>query len=255
MSFNVNNTGYNAYRTSYEYGTKAGNQAAKTDGQAKSVNQAKSAGKPDYGEGTLSVKAQDFLKKIREKYGDFDIFVGDSDEALNKLSAGSDKDVSVMFSADEIEKMAEDESYAGERLSQMETAVADARKLVEDYNNSDESKESGTVITGIKITMNEDGSTSVFAELEKVNKEQRERLEAKREEKAKEAKTAEKKEAEKTEKAEKPAKAEKPEKPGPRTLVEADTVGELFEKIKNFDWNTVDRPEDRFKGKHFDFSV
>ncbi len=244
MSFNVNNTGYNAYRTSYEYGAKA-------DRQAK-PDKVKTADKPDYGESTLSVKAQDFLKKIREKYGDFDVFVGDSDEALNRLSAGSDKDVSVMFSADEIEKMAEDEEYANERLSQMETAVADARKLVEDYNNSDESKESGTVITGIKITMNEDGTTSVFAELEKVNKEQRERLEEKRAEKAEKEKSAEKKEAEKTDKADKP---EKPGKPNPRTQIEASTVQELFDKIKNFDWSTVDKSDEQYKGKHFDFSV
>ncbi len=272
MNFNVNNTGYNAYRTAYDHGLKTDRQAG-ADKQAKAGNQVKRADKPDYGEGTLSVKAQDFLKKLRDRYGDLDVFVGDSDEALNRLAAGSDKDVSVMFSADEIEKMAEDESYADERLSQMETAVTDARKFVEDYNESDESKESGTVITGIRITMNDDGTTSVFAELEKVNKDQQERLDAKREAKAKEAKAKENKDAlkpekpEKTEKAEKtdkgekadgidgPGKAGSPGRHGLRTGIEAGSLDELLSKIRSFDWSTVDRSDEKFKGRHFDFSV
>ncbi|MCR5277881.1 MAG: DUF6033 family protein [Lachnospiraceae bacterium] len=244
MSFNVNNTGYNAYRTQYDYGKKTDTtrKAAETD-------------KPDFGESTLSVKAQDFLKNIREKYGDFDIFVGDSEEALDAQSAGSDKDISVMFSADEIEKMAEDEDYANERLSQMETAVADARKFVEDYNNSDESKESGTVITGIKITMNPDGTTSLFAELEKVTEEQRKRIEESREKKAEEAKKENAEKADDNKDKEVKPEKEEPYKPGPRTRIEADTFDELLEKIKAFDWSTVDKSDEQFKGQHIDFSV
>ncbi|MCR5311467.1 MAG: DUF6033 family protein [Lachnospiraceae bacterium] len=200
----------------------------------------------DYGEGTLSVKAQELLKKLRDKYGDYDIFVGDSEEALNDLSRGSKKTVSVMFSADELEKMAEDEEYANTRMAEMEKAAGDVLKFMEDYNNSEESKESGTMVKSVAVTINPDGTTSVFAELAKVNEAQRERIE--------------KSMADKKEKAQEDKKADglrKKEKPEPITLtrVSADSLEELKKIVSGFDWSPFMQEQAVPKGQHFDFSV
>ncbi len=220
------------------------------------TGKADKTGKKDYGEGTLSVKAQELLKKLRDKYTDYDIFVGDSEEALNDLSKGSNKDVSVMFSADEIEKMAEDEEYMNTRLSDMEKAVGEAVKFMEDYNNSDESKESGQMIKSVAITVNSDGTTSVFAELAKVNDAQRERIEKAQAEKADKAKEEAKK-AEKEKSAGKPEKSEKADKEEPVkvTKVTADSLEELKKIIGEFDWSIFEKADESVKGQHIDFTV
>lgn len=200
----------------------------------------------DYGEGTLSVKAQELLKRLRDKYGDYDIFVGDSEEALNELSAGSSKAVSVMFSADELEKMAEDEEYANTRMAEMEKAAEDVLKFMEDFNNSEESKESGTMVKSVAVTVNPDGTTSVFAELAKVNEAQRERIEKS---------MAEKKEKAQEEKAREASKEKEKPEPIPVTRISADSLEELKKLVSGFDWAPFIQEQAAPKGQHFDFSV
>ena len=81
------------------------------------------------GEEKLSAKAQDFLAKLREKYGDYDFFV--SEDLSNPLdkTASSTKAYSVLFTPDEIEKMAADEEYADKVMGDVEKAIGVADKL------------------------------------------------------------------------------------------------------------------------------
>ena len=253
MNFDVTKS-FNYGQASKAYSNPAlHKQGANGPDKAGKADKAEKAGKKDYGEGSLSVKAQELLKKLRDKYSDYDIFVGDSEEALNDLSKGSKKDVSVMFSADEIEKMAEDEEYMNTRLSEMEKAVGEAVKFMEDYNNSDESKESGRMIKSVAVTVNSDGTTSVFAELTKVNEAQRERIEKAQAEKADKAK-AEAKKAEHEKAAKRPEKPEKPETVK-TAVVSADSLEELKKVIGEFDWSIFDKADESVKGQHIDFSV
>ena len=55
----------------------------------------------------LSAKAQSYLEKLREKYGDYDFIV--SNDMDTSKTVGSTKEYSVMFSTEELEKMAEDD--------------------------------------------------------------------------------------------------------------------------------------------------
>ena len=61
----------------------------------------------------LSKKAQDILKKLKDKYGNMDFFVSDTTddtEARQIMSRGT-KEYSVLLSSDELEKMAEDGTF------------------------------------------------------------------------------------------------------------------------------------------------
>ena len=71
----------------------------------------------------LSSKAKEYLKSLREKYGDYDFLVGNSTDDLKTLSKSGSKEFSVIFSNAEIEKMATDEKYAAEKMQGVEGAV------------------------------------------------------------------------------------------------------------------------------------
>ncbi|MBR5637684.1 MAG: hypothetical protein IKW81_12220 [Pseudobutyrivibrio sp.] len=89
--------------------------------------------KVDDKESKLSAKAQDFLKKLREKYKDYDFIIANEDDDRDQLASSSNKEYSVMISSDEIEKMANDEEYSNKILGQMETAIDASKKISEEY--------------------------------------------------------------------------------------------------------------------------
>lgn len=208
-------------------------------------------------ESKLSSKAQDFLKNLRSKYGDYDFLVGNSSDDLKTLSKSGSKEFSVIFSNAEIERMANDEKYAEEKMQGVEGAVKMSKRIAEENGFASalgENGENGT-INKISIVVGDDGSTKIFAELEKSSDKQKERISKAREKKAEEKKAADKKAAEKKAK-------EKLEKKNPymkddkdsvkRTTVEATTVEELIDKIKNVDWSKVN---DSHSGDRFNFSI
>lgn len=190
-------------------------------------------------EAKLSSKAQGLLKSLRNLYGDFDFFVGNSTDDLKALSKSGSKEFSVIFSNEELEKMADDADYAKEKIQAMENAVQMSKKISGQNEQISDLVNSGDLagmISKISITVDDKGGTKIFAELEKASEKQREQLE-----KAKEKRAEEKKEAEKEEKV-----------PVKRTIVEAESVEELLEKIRNLDWDKVS--EERL-GARFDFTV
>ena len=83
-------------------------------------------------EAKLSKKAQDFLATLREKYGDYDFLIGNSTDDLKELSKSGCKEFSVIFSSAELERMANDEKYANEKMQGVEGAVKMARRIAEE---------------------------------------------------------------------------------------------------------------------------
>lgn len=146
----VNNL-YNQFGFNKVKKTKA---AEKTEAVEVKKTEAK---KPESTENKLSDKAKDYLKKLREKYGDYDFVVADTKEDQDALAAASDKDISVMVSSEELEKMADDEEYGNKRLAQMEEAVEATKDLSE---NADLSK--------LTIELGDDGILKLFADLERI---------------------------------------------------------------------------------------
>ena len=180
------------------------------------------------GEEKLSAKAQEFLAKLREKYGDYDFFV--SEDLSNPLdkTASSTKAYSVLFTPDEIEKMAADEEYADKVMGDVEKAIGVADKL----SNSGELGE-GVSISRIAISIDSDGNMKLFAELERASAERQERMEAAKDKKAEEA--AKKEKADKAKEEEK----EKPKSLLQRTRIEASSEEELLEKIRGLNWDEI----------------
>jgi hypothetical protein len=166
----------------------------------------------------LSDKARKLLENLRDKYGDCEFLVGTGSDELSALSRRATKEFSVIFTDEEIERMAADENYAKEKISAMENAIDMSRKISEQngFISAFESLKPGdTIIDKIDTVVDDNGMTRYLAELSKVTEAQKERIEEARAEKAEE-KAAEK-----------------------RTVVEATSWEELLEKIKEIDWENI----------------
>lgn len=194
----------------------------------------------------LSKKAQDFLKNLRSKYGDYDFMIGNGSDEIRSLSKSGSKEFSVIFSSAEIEKMANDEKYAAEKMHAVENSVNMCRKICEQqgYVSAFDSSKSGIgTINKIGVISDENGNMKFFAELEKTSSKQKERLEKSREKKAEEKKLAERKANKKNPYEKDTIK---------RTTIEATSYNELLDKLEAFDWGKV---ADSKSGDRFDFSV
>lgn len=239
-----------AYQQTNGYYNNSVNSKAKQQTKTASSEKAQSTGYVDQKkESSLSRQAQDVLKRLRSKYGDMDFMVADfnnGDEAKEILSRGT-KEFSVLFSSDELEKMASDEKYMQEKINGMEGAVRMSKQINTKFGQEQAFGMKGTEgvdIAKIGIAFNNDGTTSFFAELEKSSAKQRERIEAAREEKRAEKKT----EKELQSYAKNSADTK-------RTTVSANSMEELLKKIKNVDWNAVKAESQPENGRNYDFSI
>ena len=170
-------------------------------------------------ESSLSQRAQELLKKLRETYGNMDFFVGDPNRANNfkDIFSRSTKEFAVIISGEELEKMASDEEYAAKCMEKIESAVSMAERIHQELAAGEYAN--GMKLNKLVISINQDGTTSFFAELIKSGEKQRERIEEAREERH-----AEKKEQEKRMEREKHAE---------RIRIRADSIEELLEEIRN----------------------
>lgn len=170
--------------------------------------------KATIGETQLSEKAQTLLKKLRETYGDMDFFVADfskGDNAKDILSKAG-KEFSVILTVEELEKMASDEKYEKEYMGRVQGARRMSEQINKEYGFTSTFGEaaSRTKVSKIGISINEDGTTTFFAELEKSSQQQRERIENAREEKL----------------------AERKKQAEQMMMVQADSIEELIEWVK-----------------------
>lgn len=188
----------------------------------------------------LSDRAKKLLKELRKTYGNMDFMVADyetEEEAAHYLSRGT-KEYSVLIDPETLEQMAADEDTKKKYLGIIEEATA---KFDDMKENLGEKKDE---VVRIGVTIGKDGTVSYFAELEKMSEAQRERIE-----KAKEEKKDEK--SEKTERREDRFLSEGIKK----TKVQAASVEDLLEKIKNVDWDPIKGEEVKGRESRFDYSV
>ena len=188
-----------------------------------------------------------FLDSLKKKYGNMDFMVADFDDeqsAKEILSRGT-KEFSVLFSPDELEKMASDEKYLDEKIKGMEGAVRFSERINDEfgYESVFQKNSDGVQVTNVGISFNDDGTMTYFAELEKVNEKQQERLENAREDKA-----------EKAEKANKNEKVSKATSSTKKTVVYADTEEDLVNKIYEIDWSKIEN-KNKSVGVKLDLSV
>lgn len=215
----------NSYRN-YEASAQSGTQKAaaeKTNGMSNT--------KPV----ELSRNAKNLLKELQQKYGNMDFIVGDfetEEEAAAYLDRGT-KDYSVLMSAEELEEMAKDEDAKKAGMDKIESARNQLAYL------QTQLRESGEDVKKLGVVFEKDGTSTLFASLEKAGEQQKERLEE-----AKEAKAADKKAANSSNSIYNRSK---------RTTVTAKTTEELLDKIRNVDWNKVEEKDVPTTGSRFDY--
>ena len=186
-------------------------------------------------ESQLSAKAQSYLEGLRKKYGDYNFVVSNNLDTAQTV--GSDKEYSVIFTVEELEKMADDDDYAQKVMGQ----VGDAVNMMNDLWQKDLGE--GVQFSQLSVTFDSEGNMKLFAQLEKLSAEQKERLDAAKEKRAEDKKAAE-------EKAQAAEAAENNATDGMPVVfksadVEASTAEELLNKIFGIDWSKIPDEEAR----------
>ena len=129
-------------------------------------------------EAKLSSRAQEYLNSLREQFGDYDFMVGNADDDLRSMVNSSNKEFSVIFSSEEIEKMAADEDYAQEKLRTIDNAVEMSLRINEQFGFEsalDAAQGDGNTLSKFGVAIGDDGKVTLFAELEKASEKQNER--------------------------------------------------------------------------------
>ncbi len=184
-------------------------------------------------EAKLSKRAQDYLNGLREKFGDYDFMVGNSSDDLRSMVNGSNKEFSVIFSSEEIEKMAADEEYAEEKLRAIDDAVEMSNRINDQFGFEsalDAAQGNGNTLSRFGVAIGDDGKVTLFAELEKSSDKQKELIETDT--------------ADGTSKLVKPNPYTKNEENSvKKTLIQAGSEEELLQKLSTIDWNEVPAQE------------
>lgn len=245
---------YSTYQNNYYDNSvqRKENKAASNAEDIENKNVSKTEASGNTSQVELSSKAKSVLEQLAKKYSNMDFFVADfanGDDAKEIMSRGT-KEFSVLFSPEELEKMASDEKYLQEKMEGIEGAVRMSEQINEQFgfestfgNNT---AATGSIISKIGISFNDDGSVSYFAELEKSSAKQRERIEQAREKRAEEKKEAAKKEK---------AKEREVAVSGKRVTVEASSEEELIQKITQIDWSEIKEERQEVSGSRFDYSI
>ena len=241
MSMEITNN-YSNYTSGYASDANSRKQTAESKAAAQTGS---------IGEAVLSKGAQALLEKLRKSYSDMDFMVADFDKGDNAkeiLSHGT-KEVSVIFSSSELEKMASDEKYEKEYMERVQGALRMSEQINREFGFTSAfgEKSGNSEINKIGISFNSDGTTSFFAELEKSSARQREHIEKVREEKR-----AARKEQEKERLENRYLREDTGVK---RTVIQAGSMEELLEKIRSVDWNSVKAENRPQSGGRFDYTI
>lgn len=223
----------------------------------------------------LSEKAKDYYDQLKSKYHNMEFIAVSKDmkEQVKKNAAsyGNANKMVVLIDEEKLERMAGDESFR----KQYEGIIEMSQSKLAGAKNSLAS--SGAAVKNFGMSVDEDGSESFFATVEKAGEQQKKRIERKAAEK-KELKAKEKKKAEKEAKEERLKKAKeknKAEKAEPSeegeaseeitepednreyVTIEAKSLEELFSKVQDYSFrNASERvmaEEERMLGTHVDF--
>lgn len=191
-------------------------------------------------EAKLSKRAQDYLNSLREQFGDYDFMVGNSNDDLRSMVNGSNKEFSVIFSSEEIEKMAADEDYAQEKLRAIDDAVEMSLRINEQFGFEsalDAAQGDGNTLSRFGVAIGDDGKVTLFAELEKASDKQKEFVDADGESKL----------------ISNPY-AKNDENTVKKTIVQAASEEELLQKLGTIDWKDVPAQESK-PGQRLNFTV
>lgn len=231
---------------------------AETD-KTKSTEAKKTA---DYGktigDAKLSKEAAAYYEKLKKKYSNMDFILVSKDQKANAQAnaasyANAGKMV-VLIDEEKVERMAADENYR----KQYEGIIRNAASGLSQLKSQIEASGQSSNVKGYGMKINDGGTASFFAVLEKSSAAQKARIEKKAAEK-KEAKKAAEKKAEKKEKEEKLKESKQTDdiEDEDTITITASSIEELIQKIKDYDFagrsDNVQTAEEKQVGQHIDY--
>jgi len=227
------------------YGAK---ETKRTDEASRSNVKGKTIGQPK-----LTDKAKEYYEELKEKYSDMEFILVSKDmkEAAkaNASKYANPHKMVVLVDEEKIERMAVDEDYR----KQYESIIASAEKQLPQLSQA---LGTSSNVKGYGMQVNDNGTASFFAVVQKSLDAQADRIEKRREEKKAEEKAAEKK-AEKREKAEKfeEKRAEKNE----YVTITANSIEELKKKVEEYTYSMMSdnvlTEAEKYTGTQIDYSV
>ena len=212
------------------------------------------------GDPQLSEKAQKYYEQLKKKFSNMDFILVSADKKeeaqANAAQYANANHTVVLIDTDKIEKMAEDEAYR----KKYEGIISGAQTQLAQIKNGLGSNASHVKGYGIKI--NDNGTASLFAVIDKSLAAQKERIaknaKTRAEEKKAAEKKADKKKAEEKQKLEN-GKSKKTEEKEDYVTVTASSVEELLKKINDTIYGSmsdhVKTPQERLLGQHINFSA
>lgn len=195
----------------------------------------------------LSEKASKYYEELKAKYSNMDfILVSRDQKEQAQAQAGkyaNPNKMVVLIDEDKIERMAEDEQYRKQYEGIIANAATGLSQMKSQLSNS------GANVKSYGMKVNDNGTASYFAVLEKASAAQKERIEKKAEEK-KEARRAEEK------KAAKEAQRERIEgRESDTVTITANSLEELLNKIESYLYSDVQTEEEKQIGQNIDYSI
>lgn len=247
-----------------DYATKAKDQKAEpekavTETGKKPYISGKTIGKPQ-----LSEKAQKYYEELKSKFHNMDFILVSNDEKENaKRNAASyahGNKLVVLVDEAKIERMAEDAQFRAQYEGIIERAANGFNQFAESVTST------GAKVKGYGMQVNDDGTTSMFAVLEKSSEAQAKRIEEKREanravKKAEAKKAAKERAEERLEEARESRRSDKSSKTdnSDEIVLKANSWEELLRKIEDHvqteKSNTVFTETEKSIGQSIDFSV
>ncbi len=209
----------------------------------------------------LSEKASKYYEQLKKKFSNMDFVLVSSDmkeqAKANAASYANPSKMVVLVDEEKIERMAEDENYR----KQYEGIIANSSTGMASLGSS--LSATGATVKGFGMQVNDNGTASYFAVLEKSSASQRERIEKKAEQK-KQAKKAEEKKTKKEKEQERLDKLKDKDKTSSSKddntiTITASSPEELLEKVKEqVQWDKSDTmltDDEKKIGQKFDFSL
>ncbi|MBR3601337.1 MAG: hypothetical protein IKL49_03325 [Lachnospiraceae bacterium] len=225
---------------------------AKETKQAEEVKKYGVTGKT-IGQPKLSENAKKYYEELKAKYQNMDFILVSKDmKEMAKANAGNfanPNKMVVLIDEEKIERMATDEQYRKQYESMIASAQNKLPELKQALGNS-------ANVKGFGMQVNDNGTSSFFAVMDKSFKAQADRLEKQRAEKKEEKKAAQKK-AQKKEREEKLAEKRLEKKEAQGVVISANSIEELVKKIEDYNYlqmaDTVKTDTEKYLGTTIDF--
>jgi hypothetical protein len=213
------------------------------------------------GKAKLSDEGAKYYEELKKKYSGMDFVLVSKDmkeyAKQNASSFGNANKMVVLIDEEKIERMATDEKFRAQYeglIARAQSAMPALKSLAEKQGN----------VKSIGMQVNDNGTASFFAVMQKSSKEMTEKTAAKREakkkaEKAELAKEQKEKVQEKlrSKAAEHADKSEPSEDEEDYVILQADSIEELMRKIDDYNFNlradSIQTPAEKLVGQSIDF--